>query len=46
MDPSTAKARAGGLHVRRVVFDLVQAGDFLPELYYRLNVVLLDVTSS
>ncbi len=28
------------------LFRLVEAGDFLPELYYRLNVVLLDLTPS
>ncbi len=28
------------------LFRLVEAGDFLAELYYRLNVVLLDVTHS
>ena len=28
------------------LFRLVEAGDFLPELYYRLNVVLLEVTPS
>ena len=27
------------------LFGLVEAGAFLPELYYRLNVVLFDVTS-
>lgn len=29
---------------RESLFRLVDAGDFLSELYYRLNVVLLDVT--
>ncbi len=28
------------------LFRLVEAGDFLAELYYRLNVVLLDITRS
>src|SRR5689334_2104455 len=28
------------------LYDLVESGDFLPDLYYRLNVVRLDVATA